>query len=600
MIHGIRRILLFLPLCAALLLAAPAPSHSGEIVVKPGKFDHFVLFMPEVLVAGEEVSLKLEAVDAFNNLISTFGETGREFQITASGSAVMKPASFKSSSFANGVMTLTLSDRAAETFSISIRESGSPLPILSKEITILPGKLASFSVKEPRSVQAGEPFDIRITARDAFGNTVPDPIQGRNINLIFKGDADPKIILPSIPDFKGGATTVTLVSQKSGTVGIEVKDLISGRTGASEKIEIVSGPVNSFRVFSPKEVIAGEPFDLSLVAVDRFNNIVATYGSTGSGVSITSSGKFKPFPSTIPAYEFIKGQAKVDLRYDIAEDIILTVTEMGKSRKGASDIIQVVSPIPERYEIATPDSVVAGQKFKIKVTVYNQLGHVIKNYNLVGPDASLSTTGTGTLIPNRIPSSEFVNGSAVVEVQYNKSEAFSIVPAPAKPAPAAGAEEGREAAEEGKKRSDSPAAAAKQGKKDKKTKTKEGDKKGKEGKTKEAKGKGRHSLEITNISLVESKKKSTLTIHIPHLDESVKYSVATEAVEGKKWVIVKLTPPASKVEKSLKFDSSFIGNVMVEEAGGDKGTVLVRVELLKPMRFHVAKEKNSLALVLKQ
>ncbi|MFO0754606.1 MAG: hypothetical protein U0411_14930 [Thermodesulfovibrionales bacterium] len=600
MIQRIRRILLFLPLCAALLLAAPTPSPSGEIVVKPGKFDHFILFMPEVLVAGEEVALKLEAVDAFNNLISSFGETGREFQITTSGSAVMKPASFKSSSFANGVMTLTLSDRVAETFSIAIRESGSPLPILSKEITILPGKLASFSVKEPRSVQAGEPFDIRIVAKDAFGNTVPDAIQGRNINLIFKGDADPKIVLPSIPDFKGGVTTVTLTSQKSGTVGIEVKDLISGRTGASDKIEIVSGPVSSFRVFSPKEVIAGEPFDLSLVAVDRFNNIVTGYASAGSGVTITSSGKFKPFPSTIPAYEFIKGQAKVDMRYDIAEDIALTVTEIGKSQKGTSDIIQVVSPIPEKYEITTPDSVVAGQKFKIKVTVYNQLGHLIKNYNLVGPDVSLSTTGTGTLIPNRIPASEFVNGSAVVEVQYNKSEAFSIVPSPAKPGSAAGAEEGRETAEAEKKQGASPSAAAKPGKKDKKAKAKESDKKGKEGKTKEAKGKGKLPLEITNISLVESKKKSTLTIHIPHLDESVKYSVSTEAAEGKKWVVVKVTPPASKVEKSLKFDSAFIGTVMVEGGEGDRGTVLVKVELLKPIRFHVAKEKNSLVLVLKQ
>ncbi|MBZ0157113.1 MAG: hypothetical protein K8I29_12985 [Alphaproteobacteria bacterium] len=595
MIQKIRRILLFLPLCAALLLAAPALSHSGEIVVKPGKFDHFILFMPEILVAGEEVPLKLEAVDAFNNLISTFGETGREFQITTSGSAVIKPTSFKSSSFVNGAMTLTLSDRVAETFSISIRESGSPLPILSKEITILPGKLTSFSVKEPRSVQAGEPFDIRIIAKDAFGNTVPDAIQGRNINLIFKGDADPKIALPSIPDFKGGATTVTLVSQKSGTVAIEVKDLISGKTGTGDKIEIVSGPVSSFRVFSPKEVIAGEPFELSIVAVDRFNNIAANYSAAGSGVTIESSGKFKPFPSTIPAYEFIKGQAKVDMRYDIAEDITLTVTEIGKSQKGTSDVLQVASPIPERYDITTPDSVIAGQKFKIKVTVYNQLGHVIKNYNLVGPDVSLATTGTGTLIPNRIPASEFVNGSAVVEVQYNKSEAFSIIPTPAKPGPAAGTEESPETAIAEKKQSPPPAAAAKQGKKEKKAKAKEGDKRGKE-----VKGKGKRSLEITNISLVETKKKSTLTIHIPHLDESVKYSVSTEAVEGKKWVVVKVKPPVSKVEKSLKFDSSFIGDVVVEEDEGDRGTVLVKVELLKPIRFHVTKEKSSLVVVLKQ
>ena len=599
MIQRLLRLLIFLHLLLTLAMAVPSLTSAGEIVVKPGKFDHFNISMPEKIAAGEEAAIRLQAVDAFNNTISNFGETEREFHISATGSALVKPASFKASAFANGTFTIAVMDKVAETFNLSIREGGSPIPVISKEITISPNKLNYFVVKGPRSIQAGEAFDIRIVAKDTYGNTVMEPIAGKNINLVFKGDADPKIDMPSIPDFKGGVSVVALVSQKAGATQVEAKDLITGSLGTSDRIDIINGPASSFKIFAPKEVIAGEPFELAIVAVDRFNNVVANYGTTGNGISIASSGKLKPFPSTIPAYEFVNGQAKVDLRYDIAEDISLTVSEIGRAVKGVTETIHVVSPIPERYEVTTPESVVAGQKFKLKVTVYNQLGHVIKNYNLVGPDVQLSTTGTGMLVPNRIPASEFVNGTTVVEVQYNKSEAFAIYASPVKSsgAPATGVQPpaARKAAPAAEKqpKAAAPAKQPPKPKKEAKAGAKKVEKKAKAAKPKQ-------SLEVTNVSIVESKKKSTITIHIPHLDGTLKYNASTEMIDGKRWAVIRVTPTTSKVDKSLKFDSSFVGNVQIEEDAKEKGTVLVKMELLKPARFHVTKDKNSLSVTFRQ
>lgn len=587
MTRGSVRFLIFLQLIIAIIAAVPLLVHSGEIVIKPGKFDHFNVSMPDRIVAGEDVSIRLQAVDAFNNIITNFGETGKEFHATVSGSASISPATFKSTSFVNGTLTINISDKVAETINLSVRESGIPIPILSKDLTITPNKLNSFVIKGPRTAQAGEKFDVKIIAKDSFGNTVSEPIFGKNMNLIFKGNAEPRVDMPAIPDFKNGICGVTLISQKAGTAIVEAKDLITGSSGVSEKIEIINGPVDSFRVFVPKEVIAGEPFEVSVVAVDRFGNVVSNYSTTGSGVIITSSGKFKPFPSSLPAYEFVNGQAKFDLRYDAAEDISIIITEMGKIQKGTSEGIKVVSPIPERYDIATPDSAVAGQKFKIKITVYNQLGHVIRNYNIVGPDVQLSTTGTGTLMPNRIPASEFVNGTAVVEVQYNKSESFAITAGPVKPA----ATVKKPAAAPAKQ----PAKAAPPAKEPKKPKKSKEEKQDKE-KEKKAEAK---TIEITNISLVEPKKKSTISIHIPNLDAAVKYSASTATVEGKKWIIVRIKPAVSKIEKAMKFESSFVGNVVVEEDKKDKGAVFVKIEQLKPTKFHVTKEKNSLTVTLK-
>ncbi len=587
MTKGSVRFFIFLQLIIAIIAAVPSLVDSGEIVIKPGKFDHFNISMPERIIAGEDVSIRLQAVDAFNNIITNFGETGKEFHATVSGSASINPAAFKSTSFIDGTLTINISDKVAETINLSIKESGIPIPILSKDLTITPSKLNSFVIKGPRTAHAGEKFEVKIIAKDSFGNTVLEPIFGKNMNLIFKGNAELKVDMPAIPDFKNGICTVTLISQKAGIAIVEAKDLITGSSGTSEKIEIINGPVNSFRVFVPKEVIAGEPFEVSVVAVDRFGNVVSNYSITGSGVIISSSGKFKPFPSSLPAYEFVNGQAKFDLRYDAAEDISIIITEMGKSQKGTSEGIKVVSPIPERYEITTPGSAVAGQKFKIKITAYNQLGHVIKNYNIVGPDVQLSTTGTGTLIPDRIPASEFVNGTAVVEVQYNKSESFAITAGPVKPAVAV-----KKPATAPAKQPAKAAPPAKEPKKPKKVKEEKKDKE----KEKKAEAK---VLEITNVSLVEPKKKSTISIHIPNLNAAVKYSVSTETVEGKKWIVIRIKPAVSKIEKAVKFESTFVGNVVVEEDKKEKDAVLVKIEQLKPTKFHVTKEKNSLTVTLK-
>ncbi len=603
MLQRMQKFLIFLQLLATLTIVVPSFSHAGEIMIKPGKFDHFNVSLPEKIVAGEDTTVSLQAVDAFNNVLFNFGDSQREFQIWVTGSATVKPTSFKSASFANGALTITMSDKTAEVFTLSIRESGSPIPIMSKDLTVFPNKLTSFVIRAPRISQAGDPFDIKIVAKDAFGNTVLEPVLGKNINLIFKGDADPKLDMPSMPDIKNGYSTVTLISQKAGSAQVEAKDLITGSAGASDRIEITSGPLNAFKLYAPKDVIAGEPFEVDMVAVDRFNNIVTNYGVTGSGVAINSTGKLKPFPSTIPAYEFLNGQAKVDLRYDMAEDIQILATETVKGQKGATDMIRVITPVPERYEVTTPETAVAGQKFKLKVTVYNQLNHVIKNYNLVGPDVLLTSTGSGTLVPSKIPASEFINGNAVVEVQYNKSEAFTITASPAKtstpssPVLQPAAVKKPAAAAEKQQAKVCPPAKLKKAKKGKAKETKEGEK---EKKAKEAKAKVKSQMEVTNISLVESKKKSVVTIHIPNADSSLKYDATTETADGKRWVILKVQPTVSKAEKTYKFTSSFIGTMQVNEEAKDKGVVTVKIELLKPSKYHVAKEKNAISVSLHQ
>ncbi len=552
--------IIVLQVLVALLFAICSEAYSGEIVVQPGKFDHFNIKLSQAVTAGDNVKVEITAVDSFNNVIPKFSDSGREFSATASGSAKITPTTIKSSGFSDGVATLTLHDTAAETVTISIYENGNPIPLQTRDVTVVAGKLNSFVVRGPRTATAGQKFDVRITAADAYGNTVTEPLSGKNINLLFKGVADPRLMADQIPDFKNGFTTVSLMSEKSGGFMVEAKDLSSGSYGSSAMIEIVNGPLVGFTLLTPKEIVAGEPFDVSIAAVDAYNNIAKNYASAGNGITVSTTGKTKPFPSTVAASEFVNGQAKVSFRYDTTEgahDIKFAVHEINKTNTGTSEVIKVVPSIPTRYEVTNPQSAIAGQKFKIKVTVYNQLGNPMKNYNLIGPDVLLSSTATGRLTPSRIPASEFINGSAVVDVQYNKSEAFAIIAEPYQ--------------HEKAKAVTTEAGAGKAG-----------------------------ALEITNISLVESQNRATVSIHIPALkDESkLKYKVSPLSAKSKRWIIMRISGVVSKVSEPVKFNSASVGRVIIEKDKKAKDVLVIKIENLKSASFKTQKSARSLNVIM--
>jgi len=566
-----------------LLIAIPSLSFSGEIIVQPGNFDHFDIKFPQKITAGEKVAVEITAVDSFNNIITAFSDSRREFIVSVSGSATATPSSLPSSSFVKGVAAVSLRDTAAESFTLTILESGGTIPLQVRDIQVVPGKLTALVVRGPRAVPAGEKFDVKILAVDAFSNAVSEQIYGKNINLLFKGGADPKVAGGIVADFRNGVGTIALVSEKSGQFTIEVRDLVTGSIGSSEWIEITNSSLASFKLLATKEIIAGEPFEISIAAVDSYGNIVKNYASVGSGVTITSSGKTRPFPSTISAFEFANGQAKGTLRYDTTEsthDITLTVTEINRKNSGTSELVKVVPQVPTKYEVINPELAVAGQKFRIKITVDNQIGNPIKNYNLIGPDVMLNATGSGKLTPSRIPASEFVNGSALVDVQYNKSEAFSIM---AEPVQSAHQLEKRAAGTEQKK----PGPASK-------------DEIAKTSQVPSARGAKADSVQINGISLVETQKTTTVTIHMPGLTAASKLQFNARAVTtvGKKWIVLSISPAVSKVVEPIRFDSAFIGKVVIEQNKKNSGAVLIKIENLKSAKFKTQKNDKTLAVTL--
>ncbi len=612
------------------VFAASNVSHSGNIIVKPGGFDHFAVQLSEKVRAGEGVIVKLQAYDMHDNLITNFAETGKEFKVLISGSAQVQPSILKAASFMGGSAGINVTGNKAEAVMLSIFEAGGTVPVLTKEITILPNKLDHFFIQSPLSVAAGNKFDIKVIARDAYNNPVADTdIETKNIKLALAGTAGLKIVSADMV-FRNGVSIATLMPEKTGESAIEVHETATGSKGISAALKVMSAGLSYFKVYAPKEAVAGEPFEVTISTFDAFDNPMDNYSSSGRGVNISSTGQAKVSPSFIGQSEFKNGQAVVKLRYEKAEEISIVASESSMSQQGKSTAVRINPAAPENFVVVTPDSAVAGQRFRIRGEVYDRFRNIVKNYNLIGNDVYLNATGTGVLSPKTVHASEFVSGAASVDAVYDKAESFTVsasmapekeekkitvkeqtkevsVPAavksPEKPvAPKPKAIEKpkveKPAAVEEKP---APKAADKREKKDKQITVakEEGKTAAKTAEKKESvkdKKIAERSFEISKVSLIEAKNKAMIIMNMNAPKGNLKYKNRTESIDGKEWIILSLEPAVNKTKNLWKFKSAFIKEIHIEE---DKaaGALNIRIEtMVKQFTFDINKVKDLLII----
>lgn len=547
----------------------------GEIVAKPGTFDHFQIDAPDVLIAGNEYKIYIYAVDVFGNPVSLPSDSIKEYKLIVKGSAVISPSKFKLNEITQAGFVVNFKGEKTEEAIISLYEVNRPFPIIEKKIKILPADISEINIKVPPSVRVGNDFEAFISGNDRFGNTVCKEFNPQDLNLFFKGDISPQIkeiqYLPDTCHVK-----VRLFSNKVGFFHIEANLLNKKVTGKSDKTEILNGSVRAFIIDTPEEAVVDEPFDITILATDNFNNLVKDFATQREKIIIEAQGKGYIFPSELTSYAFSDGKARLSLRYDRPEDIkIVAKVANDISIRGESNIVKIVPPKIKRFEIISPDTIIAGQRFKIKIIAYNHLDKVMSNYNLYGNTVILKSSGSGTLTPNKVPPSEFINGVATVDVMYDKAEKFEIL---------ATLEEKEIPSKEIKiseeKKVEKPKKKIAEKKKVKKPKS--------EKKIATLKG---QVLELKNISLVETKNSCKLILSIPNIDKQGGYYPRTKKVGSIMSVILEVYPVRNKLETPIKIDSEFIKEVSVSE---EQNKLSIDLTLKKPFKYRVQKKKDEL------
>lgn len=595
-------------LISLFVLVFLSTSYAGTVIVKPGRFDHFIIQVPERIIAGESFVIKAQVYDSHNNLITNFSEAGKEFRIAVAGSASVQPSHLGPTSFPGGATNITVTDKKAEAIVFSIYEVGGTVPVISKEMVVLPNKLDHFTLNAPATATAGNSFDARVIAKDIYDNTVSDKeMVGKNVKITSSGTSSLKVIGTTLPDFKNGASSVSLVAEKIGSVTIDVHEVLTGSKGRSNDIIVNPAALSYFKLYSPKEAVAGDTFEVTIMAYDEYGNPVNNYALSGNGVVLRSTGRSKIEPSFIKPLEFKNNEAVIKAVYEKAEEINIIAKEHNKDQEGKSNLIKINPAATDHFVVVTPDDAISGQPFKIKIEPYDSYENLVRDYNLTGSSVVLRTTGTGVLSPSSISPAEFIDGIALVEVVYDKAESFAISAetTPAKAAERITIKERKKAAEPIKPPFKPPVVEKKIERIEKPKAKKEAAEikkpvvvekiKKEEPRKEEPKKKVRQPFNISNISIVEAKEKAFLVINLTSSDEKLEYKDVIESRSGKEWLKIRLKPAARKIEKSLKFKSEFIGEVYVEEDKSEQDTLNVYVEFIpQKIIYDIARFENSL------
>jgi NPCBM-associated, NEW3 domain of alpha-galactosidase len=396
----------------------PAINGNVTITVDPAALDHFLVeaagggnLAPQT--AGAPFSIRVTAQDVFQNTVTAFNGT---VQITSNGTLTGAPLT--SAAFTGGVLAsqpLTITSAQTGT-TVSVNEPVSGRNGTSNSFTVNPAGTASFLIEAgsggtiaPQS--AGVPFAIRITARDAFGNT--SAAFTGTLDLTSNAGTVGPLTVTFAPADNGVKTINVTLTIANAAATITATHTPGGNSGTSNAFALNAANPNAFLVeaggsgpIAPQT--AGVPFSIRVTARDGFGNTAT--GFTGTVNLSANAGTIAP-----PSVTFTGADAGVKM-------ISVTLSTSGTGRtitaahvngSGTSNPFTVnAGPVAHfRVEAAAGGNIgaqTAGVPFAIQVTALDAHDNVVPSFN--GAGNAVVVTSTGTLLAGGGTTASFVNG----------------------------------------------------------------------------------------------------------------------------------------------------------------------------------------------
>ena len=253
-------------------------SSSVTVNVEHGGLDHFTINnIADGHVAGTGFDLVVTARDEYENTVTNY--SGQTISVSDSGGTIDPTTTL---AFAAGVSTTSVAVTLAGTDTITVTDGAHTGN--SNEFTVIAAGLDHFTINNIADDQvAGTGFDLVVTARDEYGNTVTD-YSGQTISVSDSGGTiDPTTTLA----FAAGVSTTSVAVTLAGTDTITVTD--GAHTGNSNSFTVIAADLDHFTINNIADGhVAGAGFDLVVTARDEYENTVTDY--SGQTISVSDSG----------------------------------------------------------------------------------------------------------------------------------------------------------------------------------------------------------------------------------------------------------------------------------------------------------------------
>jgi hypothetical protein len=334
--------------------------------------------------------------------------------------------------FENGEARVELSVTRAESFRLSASARG--LVNTSEVIQARPGSVSQIEIEAPATARVHQPLTLRLTLRDAHGNLVVEPRAGQRAVLLSADGGEVTGGSVRLKNFVNGVASPEVTFTEVGSTRLRAR-LGDKEVGVGGAIEVLAGVAARFRVETPDAIVAGEPFEVTLTALDAHSNVVRDYDSQGERITLRSEGDgplLLPYP-VMPS-RFTDGHARVTPLVEKTGRLRVAVFGTDNRPLGQSEQVTVHTSRPDHFLVSAPATAVAGDPFMVRLEARDRFGNLVEDYDRLGLEVRLETDGRGRLEPAIVPAALFKSGVANVEVTYDRAEAFSLNAAIAAPA----------------------------------------------------------------------------------------------------------------------------------------------------------------------
>jgi len=406
---------------------------SDKFNVQADDVDHFSINNISTQAAGESFVINITALDAYDNIAEQFAgkvnqTAGQSFSITirAEDSANNPVTSFTGTGILSdltGTLNPTITGNfigGSWTGNVSITKTHSTNSITitsgdkagtSDDFAVNPAALDEFKFSNIISPQeAGGAFGITIVAKDQFDNQVTNFTGVANLS-----DNTTTISPGTTTNFVNGSWTgnVTIISTAMDNVIIANG---SGKSGESNKFNVIASSLDHFVLTPISTQAAGEPFMITITAQDVFGNVATQYSGKVDISDETST------ISPTESENFSNGQwiGSVAITQVKSADEI-TVINQGGSETGNSGNFDVISSDVDHFVISTIGTQTAGQSFSITIRAEDASNNLVTTFTGTATLSDLTTT----LSP--ITTGSFSSGQWTGNVTITKSKTGNTI-----------------------------------------------------------------------------------------------------------------------------------------------------------------------------
>lgn len=381
---------------------------SNSFNVTSNSIDHFVIDnISSPQVAGTVFNVRITAKDVEDNTVTDFSGTANLTDLTGSISPTV------TQNFSNGVwngnVTITESEGTNR-----ITVTGSGKSGVTNSFQVDAAEVDHFTFETINSPQtAGTNFSITIYAEDVYNNRVTDFTSSATLS-----DKTGTLYPGGTGAFSSGVWTGNVNITKS-EKDVQISVSHSGRTGKSNPFNVNPNELDHFRIGTVSTQAAGEPFSISVTALDVHNNIVTDFSSTVDLSDLTSS--LKPTQSD----NFRQGQWTGSVTVLQARtNNTISVKRTGGSETGISNAFNVISSSIDHFDISTIASPkTAGIGFSVTITAKDAADNTVTDFSGTANLRDL----TGSLEP--LTTDNFTNGvwtGTITITQSNASNSITV------------------------------------------------------------------------------------------------------------------------------------------------------------------------------